>query len=141
MALKYNKVRVDGQAHQFSGFLFTADIVNARDEFTKAQHFLLLNDFHARSIKTEIMRAAYGVFTPCANSALGSEPEAKRKANPQPQGRGSCGVSRGVRRFGFCDLAFLGRANWVLEFSDGFVPPKNAEAHNFRRLVIPPGPR
>jgi len=44
---KYNKVRIDGEPYQFSGFLFAADLVNVGDEITKTQYFLLLIGFHS----------------------------------------------------------------------------------------------
>jgi hypothetical protein len=74
MSAKLNQVRLDGEPHKPSGFLFAPEIVNVRDKFTKPQDFLAAACFHEQESKPENRAAAIGC-SPDAMFFVDSAPE------------------------------------------------------------------
>jgi hypothetical protein len=60
LSAKLNQVRLVGESHNPSGFAFAADVVNARDEFTKRQGFLPAIGFHGLKCKPGNRAGAMG---------------------------------------------------------------------------------
>jgi hypothetical protein len=64
LSAKLNPVRLDSEPHNPAGLAFSADVVNARDEFTERQGFLPAIGFHGLRIIRKTARAPWGVTLP-----------------------------------------------------------------------------
>lgn len=58
--MKLNQVRLDGEPHKPSGFLFAAEIVSVGDKLTKPQDFLAAIFLHHVECKPEHRAIAIG---------------------------------------------------------------------------------